>query len=124
MKYFTVLFLAISLLAFPAFNLIAYEEETASLVDTEELETVCDFVDSFNTILDAMLEIIGDTEVDDMTQEQNDKLEALIFEIMNIGTIAEARFTDEQDEEAKECENYQIVDEKMETIAPYVMQVM
>ncbi len=124
MKNFTAIILAISLLIFPAFNLTASGEEIKPLVDIDELETVCDFVNAFNIILDAMLEIIGDTEVADMTQEQNGELEILMNEIMNIGNIAEDRFSDEQDEEAQECDNFHMVDEKMEKLTPYVMQLM
>ncbi len=98
-------------------------ENLTEPADTEELATVCDYINAFDLILDDMFGIIGDTEPDQLNKSQVDRLKEAMDNLTALGDEADKKFGKDE-EEAMKCEKFNIVDEKIQKISPYLLYLM
>ncbi len=106
-----------------AFTGIINADECTDPVEIEELESICDYINAFDTVLDKMLTVINGEEPEKLTEEQIKELSRLKDFLIKLGDDAESRFG-KNEEEAMKCEKFQIVDEKIQKVSPYLLHLM
>lgn len=80
-------------------------------IKLSELETTCDYVDAIEICVDAAIEMMGDKEFEDLSEEEKEYLEVIEDKLEDIERAGSKKFTES---EVKECPNFERVKEKIE----------
>ena len=81
-------------------------------IKLSDLETVCDYVDAAEKVMDAAISIGEKKDLKNLSKEDKEELKALEKKIEEIGKAAEKKFTKA---EAQECKSFEKVAEKAES---------
>lgn len=98
-------------------------DECANLVNTEVLNTECDFINAFDAVLDKIFSVIDGSDPSELSDIQEERIMACMDVLMELGDMAEEKLGSD-DEEAKKCENYYTVEAKIEKFTPYILHLM
>ena len=80
-------------------------------IKLSELESTCDYVDAIEICVDAAIEMMGDKEFEDLSEEEKEYLEVIEDKLEDIERAGSKKFTES---EVKECPNFERVKEKVE----------
>jgi len=78
-----------------------------------ELETTCDYLDAFEICADAAIEIMGEKEFEDLSEEEKEYMEVIEEKIDDIERAGSKKFTKS---EIEECPSFERVKEKTEKV--------